>query len=238
VGSLFIVPWVMLGLSETTFVYKLRKDPRLRRYSEQEKQMTLIEQAEAMKKVKKERQALFNELPRRIREQEGTSAQRQAMSSQPERSFERPPQGTEEGSDDQFPSYSDNERIQQPAQVQQPQRPWSQPAPAESASSSLGILDDDDDTWPVSSPNTSASTPKQPAPGNAWERLRRRATSGEDPTQTQSQKAFRPDPFNNQGWSKEPATDRSREQAQREFDRLLEAERNVGSGGAAGGKRW
>ncbi|GES63831.1 endo-1,3(4)-beta-glucanase [Aspergillus terreus] len=99
---------------------------------------------------------------------------------------------------------------------------------------------DDDDASPVAPEHRNTSLQDAGAlQANSWERIRQQSMSG--PTQKTRENIDQPpkDVWNSSDYSN-PDASRQREQAQAEFDRLIEAERSLGneSSGSSGRKGW
>ncbi|RJE26154.1 endo-1,34-beta-glucanase [Aspergillus sclerotialis] len=135
---------------------------------------------------------------------------------------------------DQSP-YSDSptQTFKQPQFNGYPRRPTPSPAP-----STDNTGDFFDDASPVAPDYQS-----QPAPqtqGSAWERIRQQNMSGGDQPQRTRETYYSGDrsrPSDDYGYAKE----KEREQARADFDKLLEAERNMSTdngGGSGWNRRW
>lgn len=139
------------------------------------------------------------------------------------------------------------DRPEQQQQPQQQQQPWQQQAASAPKSAPQTAQQDDDaflfdDASPVaSSQKQQPQTPSTASDGvSAWERLRQQAKAGQDPWKQDSQQGGqpagqqKPEQYSYSSSEREKAY--AKEQAQKDFDAMLERERQ--GMGESGGRRF
>ncbi|KAJ5832443.1 hypothetical protein N7474_000754 [Penicillium riverlandense] len=94
----------------------------------------------------------------------------------------------------------------------------------------------DDDNSPTA-PEYRGTNPNDTAGGSAWDRIRRQNASGPQYRQGSSQLPSQQN-LESEGDKYESERNREREQAQAEFDRMMDAERNAPSDGPRRGRGW